>query len=705
MHRLTTTAVALTVLLAGILMAAEVHEAATAGDVAALQTLIENNPDLLTTPDSTGSLPLHLAALRGQLEAVELLVDAGAEVSVGDGDNTTPLVCATIGGHLEVVKYLVSQGASLTETDNYGQTALTTAGSVELVDYLLDNGADIHRRDLQGRTILHTAAFRGNGDMIRHLVSKGADLHARDNDSMSVLCGAAYSGRVEAIETLIELGCDINEAPTIHDHTPMVAAVWNGHAEALALLAAHGGDLMWRNAEGSTLLHTAAQRGSSEIAQVLIDHGLDINVTDNHDVAPIFEAAWEQTEMLQWLIDHGASANAANDSAPAPLGPTVFGNNAEGARILLAAGANPNRSPQGDAIPLRNAVVRGYAEVAAALLDAGADVDIREPRTDRTPLHFATIGGKADMAELLITRGAEIDSRDKDNQTPLAYAAKYAHRDVADLLKEKGASAEGIVESYGPPALLSEVPALGEAAIWYLGHSGWGIRTANHFLIFDYFEEPPRPAHPCLANGNVDAEELATVLGDTKVFVFSTHEHGDHYDTVIFDWRDALPNATYVLGHEPPDQTGYKYIPERTDRQLGDIHVWTIHSTDAGVGYLIEVDGLTIFHAGDHANGEVGLHAEYTDEIDYLAGLDKPMDVAFLPITGCSLGTPESVREGVYYALEKLSINLYFPQHGGSATYRYREFVDAAREAGFNVAAACAENGGDSFIYEAGDAL
>ena len=68
--------------------------------------------------------------------------------------------------------------------------------------------------------------------------------------------------------------------------------------------------------------------------------------------------------------------------------------------------------------------------------------------------------------------------------------------------------------------------------------------------------------------------------------------------------------------------------------------------------------------------GVVGGAAEYTDEIDYLAGLGKPIDLAFLPISGCSLGTPESVREGVYYALEKLQPSVFFPQHAGNASYR-----------------------------------
>lgn len=639
MHRLLITTLCITVLLGAPLAAGEIHQAAETGDLATLQALLENDPDLVNAPDTARSLPLHLATIRGHLEAVKLLIESGAEVSAGDRENTTPLVCAAIGGHQEIVEYLVNQGAAITETDDFGQTALLAAsgaGNIELVDYLLANGADIHRCNNRGQGVLHWTALVGRVEMLIHLLGRGADLTSGDN-------------------------------------------------------------------EGATPLHSAAQRGYTDVAQILIDRGLDINVTNNFGEAPISEAVWDQTEMVQWLIDHGAEVNTVSDSSRPPIMRAIWGNNTEAVRALLSAGAAPNRSDHSGRIPIHAATVRGNLEIVGILLDAGADVDIRESHYDRTPLHFAAISGQSEMVELLISHGADIEARDRDNHTPLHYAARYAHRTVADLLREKGAETESIEENYDPPALLSETPAEGEAAIWYLGHSGWGIRTTNHFLIFDYSEGPPRPDNPCLANGNVDTGELAMVLDDTKVFVFSSHEHGDHYDTTIFGWRGVLTDITYVLGHQPEDQDGYEYLPPRTDGTIGDLHIWTITSTDAGVGYLIEVDGLTIFHAGDHANGEIGLHAEYTDEIDYLAGLGKSIDLAFLPITGCSLGTPESVREGVYYALEKLQPKVFFPQHGGRNSYRYREFADAAREDGFTVNTVCAENGGDSFVFEAGD--
>jgi len=237
-----------------------------------------------------------------------------------------------------------------------------------------------------------------------------------------------------------------------------------------------------------------------------------------------------------------------------------------------------------------------------------------------------------------------------------------------------------------------------EADIWYLGNSGWGIRTKNHFLIFDYFEGAAKPDVPSLANGHIDPAELANL----NVVVFASHEHGDHYDTPIFNWRGAIPHITYVLGHRPTDQAGYAYIPPRTDQRVGDLHVRTIRATDAGVGYLIDVDGLVILHAGDHANGVAGLNSAYTDEIDYLASLGRSIDMAFLPITGCSLGTPESVKEGVYYALDRLSPRVFVPQHAGNASFAYREFADNARKAGYTLKIPCADNRGDCFVYKDG---
>ena len=300
------------------------------------------------------------------------------------------------------------------------------------------------------------------------------------------------------------------------------------------------------------------------------------------------------------------------------------------------------------------------------------------------------------MLGILAAVGAAAERTDQAGRTPLYYAIRYSHPTVAALLQSRGSKLLQPDADVRPPNMLSRKLREKEAAIWYLCHSGWAVKTANHFLIFDYFVPPSNPDRPSLANGRIDPGQIE----DQKVVVFSSHEHGDHYDTAIFAWRDIIADIGYVLGHQPEVSTEYLYTAPRTEHTVGDVRIRTINSTDAGVGFLVEVDGLVILHAGDHANGEVGLHAAYTDEIDYLASLNNPIDLAFLPITGCSLGTPESVREGVIYALEKLTPRAFFPQHAMNAEYRFREFADDLKKQGFTVQTACPENSGDCALYQ-----
>jgi L-ascorbate metabolism protein UlaG (beta-lactamase superfamily) len=84
----------------------------------------------------------------------------------------------------------------------------------------------------------------------------------------------------------------------------------------------------------------------------------------------------------------------------------------------------------------------------------------------------------------------------------------------------------------------------GAATVWYLGHAGWAVKTRDHLLIFDYWESLERPRQASLANGFIDAAEIA----DQRTIVFVTHQHADQYDPKIFQWADTVPDITYVFG-------------------------------------------------------------------------------------------------------------------------------------------------------------
>ena len=88
----------------------EIHEAAKAGDLEKVRTLLRANPDLVFSKDDDGETPLTLAAYEGHKDMVEFLLVHKAEVNAEDIKGQTPLHQAAKYGHKDVVKLLRQHG-------------------------------------------------------------------------------------------------------------------------------------------------------------------------------------------------------------------------------------------------------------------------------------------------------------------------------------------------------------------------------------------------------------------------------------------------------------------------------------------------------------------------------------------------------------------------------------------------------------------
>jgi CubicO group peptidase (beta-lactamase class C family) len=100
-------------------------------------------------------IPLHLAALSGDLEAVRRHVAAGADLNAKDAYGSTPLTLAATFGRTEVARALLAAGADLEATDGQGSTPLHVAAFFcreAIVEALLAKGADRWARNAGGRT-------------------------------------------------------------------------------------------------------------------------------------------------------------------------------------------------------------------------------------------------------------------------------------------------------------------------------------------------------------------------------------------------------------------------------------------------------------------------------------------------------------------------------------------------------------------------
>jgi len=111
---------------------------------------------------------LQMAALNGNVAAIEQHIEAGSDLNAKDAYGSTALIVAATFGRTEVARALIDAGADMTITNNEGATPLHIAAffcRAEIVETLLDNGADKNARNKRGSTAL--ASVSGPFDEVK----------------------------------------------------------------------------------------------------------------------------------------------------------------------------------------------------------------------------------------------------------------------------------------------------------------------------------------------------------------------------------------------------------------------------------------------------------------------------------------------------------------------------------------------------------
>ena len=133
--------------------------AAIQADLDELQALVDAGADL-NAKDALGRTALHMAAFYGQLKVTELLIDRGADVNVKDRVGMTPLHVAVLSGGRQEVELLLEKKAGINIKSDAGQTALhlaAAAGQQKLSKFLIEHGGDPKILDTDGKPPLFYA--------------------------------------------------------------------------------------------------------------------------------------------------------------------------------------------------------------------------------------------------------------------------------------------------------------------------------------------------------------------------------------------------------------------------------------------------------------------------------------------------------------------------------------------------------------------
>ena len=130
--------------------------------------------------------------------------------------------------------------------------------------------------------------------------------------------------------------------------------------------------------------------------------------------------------------------------------------------------------------------------------------------------------------------------------------------------------------------------------VTYYHHSGFSIASEKVLLVFDYWLGE---------QGDVPEDKRITpefLAGFQEIYVFISHEHADHLDPVVFEWRNSIPGIIYIVSFDMPVGTrGKRMAPGDAITLSDNVNVKAFSSTDLGVSFLVDVAGVKIFHAGD----------------------------------------------------------------------------------------------------------
>ncbi|MFG2331262.1 ankyrin repeat domain-containing protein [Streptomyces sp. NPDC048604] len=140
----------------------------------------------------------------------------------------------------------------------------------------------------------------------------------------------------------------------------------------------------------------------------------------------LFEAMYEgDDDALVRLLRSGAPADAADEDGQTVLYLAAVSNRPGAVRVLLAAGADPERGsgPEGGDLPLCGAACGGHTEVVGTLLAAGAVAD-RQEEYGFTAMAWAVRQGHADTVQALLEHGADANLPGPDGLPPLIAAAR-----------------------------------------------------------------------------------------------------------------------------------------------------------------------------------------------------------------------------------------------------------------------------------------
>ena len=478
------------------------------GDCERIRALLATDPTLANA-DYWYTPPLHLAVREGHLDAVKILVDAGADTTHRSLDGTETLAdFARDRSHSQVVDYLEQLNPRMFSTDLPIHEAVKSRNLQEIGELLQATPQLVDAPGSLGRTPLHYAVETEEKEIARTLLDHGAAVDAQGFSSDDRLGGHGFRPIALALwhhpywrqrncydiaKLLVQRGAY---------YSLPIAAACGDTSRVLHLLDDEGVDPNYEESGGKRALSAAAERNHMEIVRVLLNRGAEPNLAEGPN-CPRGYALWSAArfgymDAAELLLKHGADPNAPVESSGSP---TESAKDARMRNLLYRYGGHvglaahyhqqnidviaalldrcPERFSETDIVDGFTAAVSnddedlvrlllsrdmrlpGYVTgcqtylwrslgLAELLLQHDMDPNLPNWQLMR-PLHHMAATGNIDGARLFLKYGADPTLLDEEyRSTPLGWAARKGQTDFAEFLLEHDPTLRDLPPSHQP---------------------------------------------------------------------------------------------------------------------------------------------------------------------------------------------------------------------------------------------------------------
>ncbi|CAI2350815.1 unnamed protein product [Caenorhabditis sp. 36 PRJEB53466] len=428
------------------------HYAAMKSNIAAVQALITRKADV-NAEDINQMTPLLLACVHGQLAVIQELIKARSDVTKRDQRLNTVFHIVALRGEPDHLKMLMDYNPveaikALNKENNEGKTPLRMAVEgnhpLTLLKILEMESKNSQKWMVREKELIHFAAEKGYLEVIEALVAAGGRKDELDSEKSLPLHVAAKMNRKNVVEYLL----DENNMDPVDDYgmTPLMLAVSQDSEDCVKYLIGKGADYTVTDKDERTAVYVGAkynaQKSVSYILEYLKQKEETFEEKAENEYLNRSHASRKTLRNVNEDQKVSTMVNMADRDQNSPMHVVASNGYLEMMELLYKYGAVVTQVNEDEETPLHRAAHSGQTGAVRMLLEWDKRLLLNKDEMGNSALHLAAKMGHDVTTRVLLEQGADKEAKNSFQQTPLQVAVEYGKLETCQQLVSKGAQVE-----------------------------------------------------------------------------------------------------------------------------------------------------------------------------------------------------------------------------------------------------------------------